>query len=406
MEETKNIKELIYEIRGKKVMLARDISFLLEVETKKLNQKVKRNIELFSNTRYFQMSEKEFLNWKSQIVTSNNDKIGLRKLPYVFTYEGILVLANYIKSEKAKEVIRLILKIFEEEKEYEIMGKSPELKEESLRNMIYEIDGKQVIFDFDLAKIYGCANGTKDVNKAVKRNIDKFPEDFYFQLTKEQFQNLKFQIGTSSWNDYGGVRKLPFVFTEQGVAMLSSVLNTINASKVSVAIMRAFVLMRKYIASNNYDYRLSNIETKLIDHDIKIEEVFNRLDTKVYNHLFFEGQIYDAYSLLLNILSEAKKEIIIIDNYTDKNILDVLTKIKVKITIITSKINKEDIDKYNKQYNNIKIKIDKTFHDRFIIIDKKILYHSGASFKDLGKKCFAINKIENTEILNNLLLKI
>lgn len=278
--------------------------------------------------------------------------------------------------------------------------------DKKIENMIYEIRGKQVMLDSDLSKLYECANGTKDINKAVNRNIERFPSDFYFQLTHEEYQNLKFQIGTSNLNTHGGVRKLPYVFTEQGIAMLASVLRTSIASKVSIKIMRAFVLMKQYISNNLIEQKYIN--NLVLEHEERIkivEDTFSSFKEK-NNHLFFEGQIYDAYSLLIDIFNKSKEDIIIIDNYMDKNILDIVSKTKKKIKIITNKYNKQDYQKYKTQYNNVELIINNTFHDRFIIIDKKILYHSGASFKDLGNKCFEISKIEEEDILNKLLSKI
>ena len=275
-----------------------------------------------------------------------------------------------------------------------------------IEDLIYEVRGKQVMFDSDLAKLYQCTNGTKSLNLAVKRHINRFPERFMFQLTKEEYCNLKFQSETSSWDGYGGVRKLPYVFTEQGVAMLATVLRTEVAEEISIKIMDAFVAMRKYIAGNTLENRVSNIESKLIDYDHKFEVIFEKMDNEKVHHLFFDGQIYDAYSLLCDILNEARDSIILIDNYLDKSILDILAKVDKSVFIITKNINQKDLEMYQKQYQNIVIKCDNSFHDRFIIIDKKILYHCGASFKDLGKKCFAITKMEDKEILENLLVKI
>ena len=279
-----------------------------------------------------------------------------------------------------------------------------------VEDLIYEIRGKQVILDSDLANLYQCKNGTKTINQAVKRHINRFPERFYFQLTSEEYDVLKSQTGTSSWNEYGGVRKLPYVFTEQGVAMLSSVLRTEVAEQVSIKIMDAFVKMRHYIVNENK--RISNLERKYIDHDIKlleydtkINEIFNQFKTN-NNHIFFEGEIYDAYSLLIDILKKAKEEIIIIDNYAGKQLFDILKEIKINIKVVTKNIDEISYKKYNEQYENIEIINNDKFHDRFIIIDKKILYHSGSSFKDIGKKCFGINRIEDSSYLKNILLKI
>ncbi len=276
----------------------------------------------------------------------------------------------------------------------------------NIENMIYELRGKQVMLDSDLAKLYRCTNGTKDINKAVNRNIERFPKDFYFQLTKDEYERiLKFQNGTSSYEitrTHGGVRKLPFAFTEQGVAMLSSVLKTEIASQISINIMRAFVSMRKYISNDLLT--LNNHSNMLIDHEERIkvlENTFSKFDT-FSNELFFEGQIYDAHSLLLDIFNKSNKSIVIIDNYISKELLDVLSKTNKQVTIHTKNIDNNLINKYQSQYNNITIKINKSFHDRFIIIDNNTLYHCGASFKDLGKKCFAISKIDNMEMIQDI----
>ena len=281
-----------------------------------------------------------------------------------------------------------------------------EKEELKIENMIYEIRGKQVMLDSDLAKLYECTNGTKDVNKAVNRNKDRFPNDFYFQLTKEEYEILKFQIGTSSLNTHGGIRKIPYVFTEQGVAMLASVLRTSVAAEISIKIMRAFVLMKKYISSSLIEQKYIN--DLVLDHEERlklVENIFSDFKEKNY-HIFFKGQIYDAYSLLIDIFNKSKKEIIIIDNYIDKNILDILSKTNKNIKIITSKYNNQDYEKYIMQYKNVDLIINNDFHDRFIIIDKEVLYHCGSSFKDLGKKCFEISKVEDNKILSELLERI
>ena len=288
-----------------------------------------------------------------------------------------------------------------------------ELKEElNIENMIYEIRGKQVMLDSDLAKLYQCKNGTKSINLAVNRNVKKFPNDFYFQLTNNETENLRFHFETSnSTTNYGGKRYSPYAFTEQGVAMLATVLHTPVAAEVSVNIMRTFVKMRKIISSNLIEQKYIN-ELVIKDNERinLLEESFLKLEKKEkINHIFYEVQIYDAYSLLIDIFKEAKKEIIIIDNYADKSILDMITNLNVKVIIVTKKFNllKDiDIKKYNNQYHNLKVIYSDKFHDRFIILDKKVLYHSGASYKDLGNKCFAINKIKDDEYLENILIKI
>ena len=215
------------------------------------------------------------------------------------------------------------------------------IEETKIENMIYEIRGKQVMLDSDLAKLYGCTNGTKDINKAVKRNIDRFPNNFYFQLTTKEYNNLWFQNGTANRK----IRTLPHVFTEQGIAMLSSVLRTDVAAKVSIKIMNAFVEMRKYVTNSIEQKYINNLvlkDNKRID---ILEETFSNFKEK-NNHIFYEGQIYDAYSLLVDILNKAEKEIIIIDNYVDKTILDITCLLDKNITIITNKYNNIDYEKY------------------------------------------------------------
>ncbi len=282
----------------------------------------------------------------------------------------------------------------------------------AIENKIYNIRGVEVMLDSDLAEQYKCANGTKTINQAVKRNIDRFPNDFYFQLNETEYLNLKSQIGTAKLNGHGGIRKMPYVFTEQGVAMLATVIRTDVAAKVSIDIMRAFVRMRHYIKYNDQllprKYLL--LEEKVEYNAKRIDELFDKFNPKVItkNSIFFKGDIYDAYSVLLEIFNLAIEEIIIIDNYVGKALLDELRNIDKKIVIISSNINDNLRNKYLNQYSNIKFISNNSYHDRFIIIDRKIVYHSGASFKDLGKKCFGIHEIENKveiDILVNELIK-
>ena len=287
------------------------------------------------------------------------------------------------------------------------------LKEElNIENMIYEIRGKQVMLDSDLSKLYQCKNGTKEINQAVKNNPDKFPERYSSQLSDNEYNNLRSKNLTSSLESgYGGRRYNPRVFTEQGIAMLSTILKSKVAVETSIRIMDTFVKMRKIISSSLIEQKYIN-ELVIKDNERinLLEESFSKLEEKEkINHIFYEGQIYDAYSLLIDIFKEAKKEIIIIDNYADKSILDMITNLNVKVIVITKKFNllKDiDIKKYNKQYHNLKVIYSDKFHDRFIIIDKKLLYHSGASYKDLGNKCFAITKIEDKEYLEIILKNI
>jgi len=225
-----------------------------------------------------------------------------------------------------------------------------------------------------------------------------------FQLTNEEFNSLKSQIVTSN-NNYGGIRKLPYVFTEQGIAMLSTILKTEVATEISIKIMDAFVAMRHYISSNLLP---GVVEHKLLEHDKRInmlKETFNNFKEK-NSHIFFEGQIFDAYSLLIDILKKANKKIVIIDNYAGKELLDILRDLDINIIVVSKNISGELVKKYNAQYENVTFINNTSFHDRFIIIDDKILYHCGSSFKDLGKKCFAISILEDEPILEDILKKI
>ena len=287
---------------------------------------------------------------------------------------------------------------------------------ENIKNLIYTIRGKQVMLDSDVAMLYQYT--TKSINKAMKRNINRFPEDFCFQLTEKEVENLRFQFGTSSLKkeNYGGRRYLPYVYTEQGISMLAGVLKNEIAVQVSINIIRAFIEMRKFISLNGKLFkRLTNVECKILEHDKKFDIVFNELqkDEKMEfkQKIFFDGQIYDAYSLIIDIIKKAKQKILIIDNYIDDSILKMLSKKnqKVEVVILTlqnSKLNKLDITKFNKQYPVLKLAYTNKFHDRFIVIDNKELYHVGASLKDLGKKCFAISKIEDTEYVEKISNKI
>jgi len=269
----------------------------------------------------------------------------------------------------------------------------------NIERKIYNIRGVEVMLDSDLAEQYQCANGTKTINQAVKRNRERFPSDFYFQLNENEYLNLKSQIGTANLNEHGGVRKMPYVFTEQGVAMLATVIRTDVASQVSIDIMRAFVRMRHYIKYNDQllprKYLL--LEEKVDNNTKRIDELFDKFNPKVItkNSIFFRNDIYDAYSVLIEIYKLAKEEIIIIDNYAGKELLDILRVIHNKIIIVSSNIDVTLKKKYLKQYNNVTFIKNDSYHDRFIIIDRKIVFHCGSSFKDLGKKCFAINEIEN-----------
>lgn len=283
---------------------------------------------------------------------------------------------------------------------------------ENIKNLIYTIRGKQVMLDSDVARLYHYP--TKRINETVKRNQERFPEDFCFQLTENETENLRSQFATSSLEKekYGGRRTLPYVFTEQGIAMLSGLLKNDIAIQVSINIMNAFVEMRKFILNNAQVFeRLTNVEYKMLEHDKKFDEVFDELQRnkkeEFKQQVFFNGQIYDSYSLIIDIIKTAQEKILIIDNYIDDTILKMLAKKNknVEVVILTSEksnISKLDIQKFNKEYSNLKLAKTNKFHDRFIAIDNKELYHIGASLKDLGKKCFAISKIEDSEYLEKI----
>ena len=296
-----------------------------------------------------------------------------------------------------------------------------EISNEEIKNLIYTIRGKQVMLDSDVAMLYNYE--TKKVNQAVKRNINRFPERFCFQLTEEELEIMWSQIVTTSKledNKYRSKKYLPYVFTEQGIAMLSGILKSEVAVQVSIKIMDAFVEMRKFISINKSLFeKVISIENKMdkkfIEHDKKFDIIFDQLQLKenIKQRVFFEGQIYDAYSIIIDIIKKANKKILIIDNYVDDSILKMLTKKKsnVEVVILTSNksnIQNIDIQKFNKEYPILKVARTNKFHDRFIIIDNKEMYYLGTSIKDLGKKCFGINKIEDMKIIEkniNLQLK-
>ena len=269
-----------------------------------------------------------------------------------------------------------------------------------IENMIYEIRGKQVMLDSDLAKLYNVE--TKRINEAVKNNIEKFPERYCFKLTDDESNNLLVEIFDQKIEKRGGKYKNPRVFTEQGIYMLATILKSKLATSMTMTIMDTFIAMKKYINYNLIEQKYIN--KLVLEHDSKIDLILNKLSSKEENnHIFYEGQIYDAYNLLIKTLSKSKKEIIIIDNYAGRELFNIIKDIKVNIKVYTENIDNTAKEKYEKQYSNLSIFTTDIFHDRFIIIDNKVLYHSGASFKDLGKKCFAITKIEDTKIIKDLL---
>lgn len=306
-----------------------------------------------------------------------------------------------------------------------------EITKEKIKNLIYTIREKQVMLDSDVAMLYNYP--TKRINETVNRNKQRFPENFCFQLTNEEYEvircknvtlnqnnmqekidnSLRSQFATLNENIGRGKHRkyLPYVFTEQGIAMLSGLLKNDIAIRVSINIMNAFVEMRKFLMLNGQVFeRLTSMEYKLLEHDKKFEEVFNQLQVEenIKQRIFFDGQIYDAYSLIVDIIKKANMKILIIDNYIDDSILKMLAKKKnnVEVVILTSdKSNIEilDIKKFNKEYPILKVAKTNKFHDRFIVVDNKEMYHLGASIKDLGKKCFEINKIEDMEIIEKII---
>ena len=283
-----------------------------------------------------------------------------------------------------------------------------------IKKMIYNIRGKQVMLDSDVTYLFGYE--VKQLNRQVSRNIERFPKEYCFKLTKEEYAFLRCHFGTLKNNRGVHTKYLPYVFTQEGIAMLSGVIKTEEAAKVNVEIMREFVKLRNFI--NNNPISLANdisiMKNMLFNHEEKISKLFDKFDRKedLRRKLFFNGEIYDAYSLLVDIIEKANNEIIIIDNYVDKVTLDILSKKNINVTVLLimdknkSKLTKTDIDKFNSEYPSLKIKYTNIFHDRFIIIDSKELYHLGASLKDLGKKVFGITKIDDMSYLKLLINKV
>ena len=278
-----------------------------------------------------------------------------------------------------------------------------------IENMIYEVRGKQVMLDSDLAGLYHCKNGTKEINQAVKNNQDKFPERFSWILCDNEYYHLRSKFLTSK--THGGRRYNPRVFTEQGVAMLATIIKSDIATQMSIKIMDAFVAMRHYIGNN--ENRLINVETKVLEHDKNIkllQESFQKFEEKKkINEIYFNGQIYDAYSKIKEIFNNAKRELIIIDSYADKTILDIIKFLNIGVTIITKSNNLltiQDIEKYNKQYNNLKVIYDDRFHDRYFILDDDIIYHCGASINRIGYKTFSITLISDKDVCVSLIEKV
>lgn len=299
------------------------------------------------------------------------------------------------------------------------------VSQERIQSLIYEIRGVQVMLDSDLAKLYQIE--TKNLNKAAQRNSERFPEDFRFQLTDEETRNLRFQIGTSN-PGAGGRRYNPWVYTEQGVSMLATVLHSVVAIQVSVSIVRAFVQMRHFLSANGSLFaRIDSVEKRQIETEEKLNRNLLRIDEKLDVHeknfekvfdaleaadlpkqgVFFDGQIFDAYKFASGLIRKAKTSIVLVDNYVDDTVLSMLDKRRsgVTATIYTQSISKQlalDLQKHNAQYAPIDAHILKNFHDRFLFLDEKSIYHIGASLKDLGKKVFGFSKLglDTKQVMN------
>ena len=281
------------------------------------------------------------------------------------------------------------------------------IDEKNIKDKIYLIRGKQVMLDSDLAKLYECKNGTKVINQAVSRHLDRFPEGFSFKLTDEETYILWSQIVTKKVNTEtrGGKYKNPRVFTEEGVAMLSSVIKTEIAAQVNVSIMRAFVSMKHYISDNKDIYiTLTNLNNRMAEYDEKLDFLFSKFESK--EKIFLPGEEYDSYSYIFNLLKDANNEVIIMDPYADINVLDMIRNINCSIILITSSksiLKEKEINKFNKQYNKLTVYKNNKFHDRYFILDRNTIYHCGTSINYLGRKVFSINLLEDHFVKSNLL---
>jgi hypothetical protein len=291
---------------------------------------------------------------------------------------------------------------------------------DKIQRLIYIVRDRQVLTDSDLAVLYQVETG--NLNKAMKRNHKRFPEEFCFQLTKEEYENLKFQNGISSDGEHGGRRNLPYVYTEQGIAMLSAVLRSDIAVQVSIQIMKTFVELRRYLAHGTLLLeKVTSLEIKQIESDRKreefeqktekrLEEVFDYIASheESSQKIFIDGQIFDAFSLLTSLIQQAEQKIVLIDGYVDIITLNILSKKKEDVDVCiyahpSARMTAQDIATFNAQYPNLEVKRTTAFHDRFLIIDGAKGYHIGASIKDAGKKCFGINKMEDMSLINDLL---
>lgn len=293
-----------------------------------------------------------------------------------------------------------------------------ETEQPDIRRLIYVVRNQQVMLDSDLAKLYQVE--TKVFNQAVKRNITRFPENFRFQLSKVEYESLRSQFVTSKEDEIkkGGRRYLPYVFTEQGIAMLSAVLRSDVAIQVSINIMNTFVEMRRFISNNTLLFeRISSMELKQLQYqkqtDAKLEQIFEYISEheEPKQKVFFDGQIYDAFSLLISLMQKAKKEIVLIDGYVDIVTLNLLAKKNEGVSVMVythqrTRLSNMDVAIFNTQYPDLEVKHTNVFHDRFLILDREIMYHIGASLKDAGKKTFGITLIEDESITKDILQRL
>lgn len=298
-----------------------------------------------------------------------------------------------------------------QEKTAEIIPVTVDTKD--VKSLIHVIRGKQIMLDSDLAMLYQVETGA--LNRSVKRNINRFPEDFCFQLTEEEFLRCQNGISKEKTEGRGGRRYMPYAFTEQGISMLSAVLKSGVAVNVSIGIMRAFVEIRHFISNNALLFeKVSDIELKQLEYQKSTDERFDKVFQYIEDHaeseqkIFFDGQIYDAFSLITSIIKKAQKEIILIDGYVDVDTLNILAKknagVDVKIyTFASAQLTNRDAANFNAQYPTLTVTKTQVFHDRFIILDGKTAYHIGSSIKDAGKKCFGISLIDDPGIVADLL---
>lgn len=315
-------------------------------------------------------------------------------------------------ADEAKEAVKPDLA----EKESVVMAPS---NEPVIRDLIYTVRGTQVMLDSDLARLYQVE--TSALNRAAKRNESRFPEDFRFKVTRDELEELRCQIGILAGQEAGhgiGRTYLPYVYTEQGVAMLSAILRSQVAIDASVRIMRAFVEMRRFVASNAAMFeQIRAVELRQLEYQKTTDERFERVFDYMETHgapkqkIFFDGQVYDAFALLVSIVQRAEHNITLIDGYVDAGTLNILAKKQdgVAVTVWThphARLSQRDVDTFNAQYPSLTVEHTTAFHDRFIILDNTEGYFVGASLKDAGKKSFAISRIEDEAAVQNILARL